>query len=122
MILGNFIAAGVIFCLGAYTVITRRNLVKMVLGLSLMESSTYVFIISLAYRNGSTAPVLLYPPTGKGYQDLIHGRVADPFLQNICLTAIVIGVAVTAVLLSIVVRAAQHYRSIDADDLRELKG
>jgi multicomponent Na+:H+ antiporter subunit C len=122
VILGNFVAAAVVFCLGAYTVTTRRNLIKMILGLSLMEASTYVFIISLAYRNGSTAPVLLYPPPGKGFKDLIHGNVADPFLQNICLTAIVIGVAVTAVLLSIVVRTAQHYRSIDADDVRELKG
>jgi multicomponent Na+:H+ antiporter subunit C len=122
MILGNFIAAAGVFCLGAYTVTTRRNLIKMILGLSLMEASTYVFIISLAYRNGSTAPVLLYPPPGHTTKGLVHADVADPFLQNICLTAIVIGVAVTAVLLSIVVRTAQHYRSIDADDVRELQG
>jgi multicomponent Na+:H+ antiporter subunit C len=122
MILGNFVAAAVVFSLGAYAVITRRNLVKIILGLSLMETSTYVFIISLAYRNGSTAPVLLYPPPGHTTRGLVHADVADPFLQNICLTAIVIGVAVTAVLLSIVVRAAQHYRSLDADDIRELQG
>jgi multicomponent Na+:H+ antiporter subunit C len=122
VILGNFVAAALVFCLGAYTVTTRRNLIKMILGLSLMEASTYVFIISLAYRNGSTAPVLLYPPPGHTTKGLVHADVADPFLQNICLTAIVIGVAVTAVLLSIVVRTAQHYRSIDADDVRELQG
>ena len=43
-------------------------------------------------------------------------------LQNFCLTAIVIGVAVSAVFLAVVVRIAQHYRSIDADDVRELRG
>lgn len=122
MIVGNFVAAAVLFCLGAYTVTTRRNIVKMVLGLSLMESATYVLVISLAYRNGSTAPVLLYPPPGHTMKGLAHGNVADPFLQNICLTAIVIGVAVTAVLLTIVVRAAQHYRTLDTDEIRELKG
>jgi multicomponent Na+:H+ antiporter subunit C len=122
MVLANFIAAGLLFAMGAYTITTRRNLIKMVLGLSLMESSTYVFIMSLAYRNHSTAPVLLYPPPGHTSQQLARGNVADPFLQNICLTAIVIGVAVTAVLLSIVVRTAQHYRSIDADDVRQLQG
>lgn len=122
MVLGNFIAAGLLFCLGAYTITTRRNIIKMVLGLSLMEESTYVFVISLAYRNHSTAPVLLYPPPGHTSQQLARGNVADPFLQNICLTAIVIGVAVTAVILSIVVRTAQHYRSLDTDEIRELKG
>ncbi len=42
-------------------------------------------------------------------------------LQNFCLTAIVIGVAV-AVYLAVVVRTAQHYRSLDTDDVRELRG
>jgi multicomponent Na+:H+ antiporter subunit C len=43
-------------------------------------------------------------------------------LQNFCLTAIVIGVAITAVFLTVVVRSAQHYRSLDAADLTELRG
>lgn len=122
MVLGNFIAAGLLFCLGAYVITTRRNLIKMVLGLSLMEESTYVFVISLAYRNHSTAPVLLYPPPGHTSQQLARGNVADPFLQNICLTAIVIGVAITAVFLTVAVRVGQHYRSTDAADMRELHG
>jgi multicomponent Na+:H+ antiporter subunit C len=48
--------------------------------------------------------------------------VADPVLQNFCLTAIVIGVAVTAVFLSVVVRIAQHYRTLDADRVRAMRG
>jgi multicomponent Na+:H+ antiporter subunit C len=48
--------------------------------------------------------------------------VADPVLQNFCLTAIVIGIAATAVFLSIVVRLAQHYRSLDSDDIRGMRG
>ena len=43
-------------------------------------------------------------------------------LQNFCLTAIVIGVAVTAVFLSVAVRVAQHYRTLDADRMRALRG
>ena len=53
---------------------------------------------------------------------LAHGNVADPVLQNIALTAVIIGVAVTAVLLTTVVRVEQHYRTLDADDVRELRG
>jgi multicomponent Na+:H+ antiporter subunit C len=61
-------------------------------------------------------------PTGVSEKDLVNGNVADPVLQNFCLTAIVIGVAVTAVFLTVAVRAAQHYRSVDSDDVRGLRG
>ena len=122
MIVVNYLAAGVVFCLGLWTVLTRRNLLRIVMGLSLMEASTYLLLVSMAYRRGSTAPVLLDPPPGSTPSTLAKGNVADPVLQNFCLTAIVIGVAVTAVFLAIVVRIAQHYRSVDAADVRQLRG
>ena len=102
--------------------LSRRNLIKIVMGLSLMESSTYLLLISLAYRAKSTAPVLLGPPGKETPSALAHGNVADPVLQNFCLTAIVIGVAVTAVFLSVAVRISQHYRTLDADRVRALRG
>src|SRR6266542_3436357 len=83
-------------------------MIKMVMGLSLMESSTYLFMVSLAYRAKSTAPVLYGPPPGASAKSLAHGNVADPVLQNFCLTAIIIGVAITAVFLTIVV----HYMGL----------
>jgi multicomponent Na+:H+ antiporter subunit C len=122
VILANYLAAVALFCIGLVAVLTRRNLIKMVMGLSVMEASTYLFMLSLAYRAKSTAPVLLNPPPGKTAEDLVHGNVADPVLQNFCLTAVVIGVAVTAVFLSVVVRIAQHYRTLDADKVREMRG
>jgi multicomponent Na+:H+ antiporter subunit C len=122
MILANYLAAAALFCIGLYAVLARRNMIKMVMGLSLMEGSTYLFMISLSYRAGSTAPVLLNPPPGQSTRTLAHGNVADPVLQNFCLTAVVIGVAVTAVFLSVVVRIAQHYRTLDSDRVREMRG
>jgi multicomponent Na+:H+ antiporter subunit C len=122
MIIVNYLAAAALFCLGLYTVLTRRNMIKMVMGLSLIETSGYLFLVSLAYRAGSTAPVLLNPPPGRTTQQLAHGNVADPVLQNFCLTAIVVGVAITAVFLSVVVRVAQHYRTLDTDHMREMRG
>ncbi|MCW2939411.1 MAG: NADH-ubiquinone oxidoreductase chain [Actinomycetia bacterium] len=122
MIVANYLTAAAVFCAGLYTVLTRRNLIKIVMGLSLMEAATYLLMVSLAYRADSTAPVLLNPPRGQSPQQLAEGNVADPVLQNFCLTAIVIGVAVTAVFLSVVVRIAQHYRTLDADQVRELRG
>jgi multicomponent Na+:H+ antiporter subunit C len=122
MIAANYCAAAILFCLGLFAVLARRDLVKIVLGLSLMESSTYLLLVSMAYRRGSTAPVLASPPSGVSAQQIVEHRAADPVLQNFCLTAIVIGVAITAVFLTIVVRVAQHHRSVDSDDLRALRG
>jgi multicomponent Na+:H+ antiporter subunit C len=122
VIVVNYLAAVALFCLGLYTVLTRRNLLKIVMGMSLMEASTYLFLLSLAYRKGSTAPVLVSPPDGQSPARLANGNVADPVLQNFCLTAIVIGVAVTGVFLAVVVRIAQHYRTLDADRVRDMRG
>jgi len=118
VIVGNYVAAGILFCLGVLAIVGRRNLIKIVLGLSLMESSTYLLLVSMAYKRGSTAPVLASRPAGVTTHELAHGNVADPVLQNFCITAI----AVTAVFLTVVVRVAQHYRSLDSADIRELKG
>jgi|SRR5579863_3088090 len=122
MIVVNYLAAVSLFSMGLYAVLTKRNLLKIVMGLSLMESSTYLFLLSLAYRARSTAPVLLNPPHGESASALARGDVADPVLQNFCLTAIVIGVAVTGVFLAVAVRLVQHYRTLDADKVRELRG
>ena len=122
MIVANYLASGALFTLGLYTVMSRRNLIKVVMGLSLMEASTYLLLISMAYRDGATAPVLSSPPHGETPHDLVTGNVSDPVLQNFCLTAIVIGVAISAVFLALVVRVSQHYRTLDADDVTTLRG
>jgi multicomponent Na+:H+ antiporter subunit C len=122
VIVGNYLAGVALFSTGLYAVLTKRNLIKIVMGLSLMEASTYLLLLSFAYRAHSTAPVLLNPPNGQSAEQLARGQVADPVLQNICLTAIVIGVAVTGVSLAVIVRIAQHYRSLDSDRVRAMRG
>lgn len=124
MIIVNYLAAASLFGIGLFCVLVRRNLVKMVMGLSIMEASTYVLLLSFAYRKHSTAPVLLNPQPGVNASEMVTGKVpvADPMLQNVCLTAIVIGVAVTAVFLAVTVRITQHYRTLDSDRVREMRG
>jgi multicomponent Na+:H+ antiporter subunit C len=78
--------------------------------------------VSLSYRKASTAPVTSYPPKGQNERTLAHGNVADPVFQNFCITAVVIGVAITAVFLVVVVRLAQHYRTLDTHQIHELRG
>jgi multicomponent Na+:H+ antiporter subunit C len=122
VIVVNYAAAAALFCLGTFLIVAHRNLIKIVMGLSLMEASTYLLLVSFAARDNATAPVLASRPSGVTSKQLQHGKVSDPVLQNFCLTAIVIGVAITAVFLTVVVRAVQHRRSLDSDALRELRG
>jgi multicomponent Na+:H+ antiporter subunit C len=122
MIAVNYLAAAALFCIGLWAVLTRRNLVKIVMGLSLMESSMYLLLVSMAYRKGGTAPVLLDLPEGRSVDSVVQGAVADPVLQNFCITAVIIGVAVSGVFLAVVVRVAQHYRTLDADEVRAMRG
>ena len=117
MILLDAICAVALFSIGLYGVLTRRNLVKVVMSLSLMEASTYLLLVAFAWRRDAIAPIV--PTSGGG---IASARFADPFLQNICLTAIIIGVAITAVFLSITVRAAQHLGTADTGALRQLHG
>jgi multicomponent Na+:H+ antiporter subunit C len=118
----NYLAAAALFCIGLWAVLTRRNLVKIVMGLSLMESSMYLLLVSMAYRKGGTAPVLLDLPEGRSVDSVVQGAAADPVLQNFCITAVIIGVAVSGVFLAVVVRVAQHYRTLDADEVRAMRG
>jgi multicomponent Na+:H+ antiporter subunit C len=122
MIVANYVAAALVFTIGLLCALGKRNLIKIVMGLSLMEASTYLLLVSLAYRKASTAPVTSYPPSGQNERTLAHGNVADPVFQNFCITAVVIGVAITAVFLVVVVRLAQHYRTLDTHKIHELRG
>jgi multicomponent Na+:H+ antiporter subunit C len=122
VIAANYLAAAALFCFGVFVITSQRNVVKIVMGLSLMESSCYLLIVSMGYRRHATAPVLLQPPSGTSIRKITRGDATDPVLQNFCLTAIVIGVAVTAVFLTVAVRLVQHHRSTDVDDFRTLRG
>ena len=122
MILVNYLAAAALFSIGLWAVLTKRNLIKIVMGLSLMESSLYLLLVSMAYREGGTAPVLVDLPEGRSVENVVGGQAADAVLQNFCITAVIIGVAVAGVFLAVVVRVAQHYRTLDADEVRAMRG
>lgn len=108
-----FLAVVLIIFIGLYTVVFKSNLIKMVMGITLIESGVNLFLITLGYREGGGAPIFTM---FKG------GIMVLPTPQALTLTSIVIGVATTALMLSFIVMIYHHYRSIDAKDARRLKG
>ena len=115
----NYIASVVLIVLGLYTVCTKKNLIKVVLGLGIVDYGVNMLIVSLGFNEGGTAPI---------YQlsDLLNGVTpsffVDPVPQALTLTSIVIGACVDAMALSLVIMIYRKYKSINADDVRRLHG
>ncbi|HTK24027.1 MAG TPA: NADH-quinone oxidoreductase subunit K [Gaiella sp.] len=101
------LTAAVVFGTGAYLVLDR-DLVRVVLGLVLISQAAVLTLIASSLRRG-LAPI--YPLGG--------GEVSDPLSQAMALTAIVIGLAVTALLLALVVRVVHAFGSEELDELAE---
>jgi multicomponent Na+:H+ antiporter subunit C len=107
-----FVAAW-LFVLGLWGVVTSRHLVRTVLCLAVVQSSTYLVLVGVGYRNGGKAPIIA---------DIPHSaRLVDPVVQVLVLTDIVIEATVSALLLALVVQAHKRFGSVDPSELRELR-
>ncbi|OFX83195.1 MAG: cation:proton antiporter [Bacteroidetes bacterium GWF2_33_16] len=104
----------ILFLVGLYGLITRRNLVKIVISLSIMEFSLFIFLELVGYIDGGIAPII----TG---QDA-NAVYVDPLPQAMILTAIVIGLATTAMLMAIAIRLYRKYKTFDIREIKNLKG
>jgi multisubunit Na+/H+ antiporter MnhC subunit len=104
----------ILFLVGLYGVITRRNLIKIAISLSIIEFSTFLFFALIGYIDGGVAPIV--DPA-----DADHIYV-DPLPQALVLTAIVIGLATTALLMAVIIRLYRKYGTFDIREIRNLKG
>ncbi len=87
-----------LFFIGLFGLIARRNIIKTVLSLSIMEIGVILFFLSINYTQGSV------PPIGENIQN-----TSDPIPQALMITAIVIGIAVTAVAMSMFIGLYHKY-------------
>ena len=82
-----YIVVAVIFLAGLAGIVTSRNLIHLVVCVSVAQSSTYVLLLAVGYRSGATAPIFQDVPTTR--------RVVDPIVQALTLTDVVVGVRVS---------------------------
>lgn len=105
----NYWAFIFLMMVGFYILISRRNLVKKILGLNIFQTSVFIFYISMGKITGGTAPILL-----EGEGEVLY---SNPLPHVLILTAIVVGVSTTAVALSLVVRIKEAYGTIEGDEI-----
>jgi multicomponent Na+:H+ antiporter subunit C len=98
---------------GCYGIATSRDFVHVVVCLSVVQSSTYLLLLMVGWSGHATAPVFSDVPVGT--------RVVDPVVQALTLTDIVVGAAVTALLLALTIQLAKRQGSVDPDRIRSLE-
>lgn len=104
----------VLFSIGLYCILVKKNLIKIIIGIAIVEYAVNLMFILAGYRLGGRAPILA--------PDQIVENMVDPLPQALVLTAIVIGLATTALIVAIAVRIYDRYGTFDITKIRRLKG
>lgn len=107
-------AAMLILVIGLSVILRRRNLIKVLMGLTLVESAVNLFLVAIGYRHDAIAPIYTNAPES--------AEMTLPTVQALTLTAIVIGLATTALMLSFTILIYRHYRTLDVRKIRRLNG
>ena len=106
----NYWIVILLMMMGFYTVISRGNLIKKIIGLNIFQTSVFLLYISIGNVTGGGVPIVTEGVT----------QYSNPLPHVLILTAIVVGVATTALGLALVVRIKEAYGSIEEDDIHEL--
>ncbi len=114
--IGNapFFVVGVLFLMGIIAILSERNLVKISIGVSVIASAVNLFLVAMGYRNGGAIPI--------HYLSGAHTKVVLPIPQCLTLTAIVIALATTALMLALIMMLYKHYGTLDVNEIRRLRG
>ncbi|MUW15967.1 Na+/H+ antiporter subunit C [Halorubrum sp. CBA1125] len=108
-----YVAFAVLLCIGLYMMIANPNLVKKIIGLNLFQTAIFLLFIASGYVEGGSIPIV---PSGAAET----GTYVSPLPHVIVLTAIVVGVSLTAVGLALCIRIHDEYGTLRTDTLREL--
>lgn len=108
----NYWVFAILLLIGLYAVIAKVNLVKRMIGLSIFQAAVFLLYISMDKVEGGTAPIFR--------NDVVGAVFSNPLPQVLILTAIVVGIATTALGLAVVVRIREEYGTVEEDRIKEL--
>ncbi len=103
--------------IGLWGMLTQRNLIRIIIGFSLMDTGIHMVMVAIGYVTGGTAPII---NDAVAMNDAVN-LVVDPVPSALVLTAIVIGLGVTAVMLAFAVRIFRARKTMMIDELTESK-
>ena len=103
--------------IGLLAMLTHKNIIRMIIGFSLVDTGIHMVMVAIGYVTGGSAQIIDDTVTA----EQAASRIVDPLPSALVLTAIVIGLGVTAVMLSFAVRIYRAKRSLSIDDCAESK-
>jgi multicomponent Na+:H+ antiporter subunit C len=109
-----FLVTAWLLLVGMYGVVTSRNLIHLVMCLAVAQSSTYVLLLQIGFREDATAPIFLDVPRGT--------EATDPIVQALTLTDVVVGVTGMALLLALALKVHRRTGTLDPNELHTLTG
>lgn len=107
----NYWVFAALLMIGLYAIIAKVNLVKRMVGLSIFQGAVFLLYISMDKVEGGTAPI---------FTDAGAELFSNPLPQVLILTAIVVGIATTALGLAVVVRIREEYGTVEEDAIKDL--
>jgi len=112
------ITAGILLILtGLWGILTQKNIIKMIIGFSLFDTGIHIVMVGVGYVQGKTAPILDEAVNVKE----AAAEIVDPLPQAMVLTAIVIGIGITALMLAYALRLYQKKKTLDIQKFNDLK-
>jgi multicomponent Na+:H+ antiporter subunit C len=108
----------VLIAIGLYGVVVKKNVVKIVISLAIIEYGINVLIVLIGYRSGGCAPILQQGMTAA----TLVAHSVDPLPQALVLTAIMINLGLLILLVAICIRLYERYGTFDITEMRRLKG
>lgn len=107
----------ILFGVGLHAVIAKKNLVKIILGVAIMDYAINLLFILIGYRDNGIIPIF-----HEQAAHAVEGKMVDPLVQSIVLVTIVIGLAMTILLVAIAIRLHEKYGTFDITEYKKLKG
>ena len=110
----NYWVVMVLMMNGLYILIAHGNLVKKIIGLTIFQTSVFIFYISMAKVTGAIAPIIEHEVSQSAVQ------YSNPLPHVLILTAIVVGISTTALALSLVIRIKRAYGTVEEDEIHKM--
>ncbi|MFW5976662.1 MAG: cation:proton antiporter subunit C [Bacillota bacterium] len=115
VLLSNFyyIASMMFFLIGLYILLTHANLIKKVIGMNIIDSSIFMFFVSVGYVEGGKSPIIESSEKGLNY--------VNPLPSGLMLTGIVVSVSITAFALALIIKLYRYYGTLNVEEIIDIR-
>jgi multicomponent Na+:H+ antiporter subunit C len=112
-----YFLCAVLLTLGLYCLVAKKNIVKKIIGVVIMDYAVNLYLIIIGYKKGGVAPIIEKTTAVETLE-----RFVDPLPQALVLTSIVIGLGVLALMVSMVIRLYEKHGTFDMSQISKLRG